>query len=70
MNYYYKSFLLYTIYTDGIELKTGVILKVLISGICGSDLHLFFNEVPGTGVMQKGDILGHEGKNKQNKQRT
>jgi threonine dehydrogenase-like Zn-dependent dehydrogenase len=33
------------------------ILKVTTTAICGSDLHLYLNTVPG---MHKGDVLGHE----------
>ncbi|CAF1058167.1 unnamed protein product [Didymodactylos carnosus] len=34
-----------------------VILKVTSTAICGSDLHLYLNYVPG---LEKGDTLGHE----------
>jgi len=34
-----------------------VILKVTTATICGSDLHMYLNLVPG---MEKGDIMGHE----------
>ncbi len=34
-----------------------ILLKVTSASLCGSDLHLYHNEVP---EMQKGDILGHE----------
>ncbi len=34
-----------------------VILRVIMSSVCGSDLHLINGYVP---TMQKGDILGHE----------
>jgi threonine dehydrogenase-like Zn-dependent dehydrogenase len=40
-----------------LEHPRDVILKVTATSICGSDLHLYANEVPG---MQSGDILGHE----------
>src|SRR5581483_8911239 len=33
------------------------IIKVTLSAICGSDLHLYDGYIPS---MQKGDILGHE----------
>lgn len=36
---------------------TDVLLRVTSTAICGSDLHLYHNEVPG---MKKGDVLGHE----------
>ena len=34
-----------------------VILKVTSTAICGSDLHLYLNALPG---MKAGDLLGHE----------
>jgi len=34
-----------------------VILKVTSAAICGSDLHLYLNYIPG---MEKGDVMGHE----------
>jgi threonine dehydrogenase-like Zn-dependent dehydrogenase len=34
-----------------------VIIKVTSTAICGSDLHLYHNYIPG---MKRGDILGHE----------
>ena len=34
-----------------------VIVRITTTTICGSDLHLYHNEVPG---MRKGDVLGHE----------
>ena len=34
-----------------------VILKVIMSSVCGSDLHLVAGYVP---TMHPGDILGHE----------
>jgi len=37
---------------------TDVIVRLTCVTICGSDLHLYHNAVPG---MEKGDILGHEG---------
>jgi threonine dehydrogenase-like Zn-dependent dehydrogenase len=40
-----------------IEDSTDVIVRVTLSGICSSDLHLY--EVLGP-FMRKGDILGHE----------
>jgi len=36
---------------------TDVIVKVTASTVCGSDLHLYHDKIPG---MMKGDILGHE----------
>jgi len=39
---------------------TDVIIKVTSTTICGSDLHMYVNEVPGVAVMKSGDILGHE----------
>jgi len=36
---------------------TDVVVKVTASCICGSDLHLYHNKVPG---MKDGDIIGHE----------
>jgi threonine dehydrogenase-like Zn-dependent dehydrogenase len=40
-----------------IEEPTDAIVKVTSCAICGSDLHLFHNFMPG---MKKGDIMGHE----------
>ncbi|RUS15370.1 chaperonin 10-like protein, partial [Jimgerdemannia flammicorona] len=37
---------------------TDVIIQMTSSTICGSDLHLYHDEIPG---VLKGDILGHEG---------
>jgi len=37
---------------------TDVILRMVCTTICGSDLHLYHNAIHG---MEKGDILGHEG---------
>lgn len=37
--------------------KTDVIVKVALTCICGSDLHLYNGYIP---TMKKGDILGHE----------
>jgi len=37
---------------------TDVIVRMVCTTICGSDLHLYHNAVPG---LEKGDILGHEG---------
>ena len=42
-----------------IQKPTDVILKVTSTTICGSDLHLYLNELQ-SGAMQKGDISGHE----------
>ena len=41
----------------GGHLQEDVILKVTSTAICGSDLHLYLNSMPG---MKAGDILGHE----------
>jgi threonine dehydrogenase-like Zn-dependent dehydrogenase len=40
-----------------IEESTDAIIKVSSCAICGSDLHLFHNFIPG---MKPGDIMGHE----------
>jgi threonine dehydrogenase-like Zn-dependent dehydrogenase len=40
-----------------IEQPTDVVIKVTSAAICGSDLHLFNNFIPG---MKKGDVMGHE----------
>jgi threonine dehydrogenase-like Zn-dependent dehydrogenase len=40
-----------------IEEPTDAVIKVTSCAICGSDLHLFNNFMPG---MRKGDIMGHE----------
>jgi len=37
-----------------------VILRVTATTICGSDLHMYYNKVPGAKAMREGDILGHE----------
>ncbi len=34
-----------------------VVIRVTSASICGTDLHLYHNEIPG---MEKGDIIGHE----------
>src|SRR5690349_9563024 len=34
-----------------------VVLRITLSAICGSDLHIFDGYIP---TMEKGDILGHE----------
>jgi len=34
-----------------------VIIKITATTICGSDLHLYNNELPG---MKNGDVIGHE----------
>lgn len=39
---------------------TDCVVRVTNSTVCGSDLHMYYNEVPGVQVMQKGDIPGHE----------
>lgn len=36
------------------------IIRLTTIAVCGSDLHMYANEVPGP-AMEKGDILGHEG---------
>lgn len=33
------------------------IVRIIASGLCGSDLHLYLGQLPG---MKKGDVLGHE----------
>ncbi len=53
---------LYFLKLDSIHVMRGhlqedVILKVTSTAICGSDLHLYLNAMPG---MKAGDILGHE----------
>ncbi len=40
-----------------IEDPGDVIVKILASGICGSDLHLYAGAAP---AMQSGDVIGHE----------
>jgi len=37
------------------------IVRITMTCVCGSDLHMYANEVPGGHVMEKGDVLGHEG---------
>ena len=39
------------------HLQEDVILKITSTAICGSDLHLYLNFMPG---MKAGDIMGHE----------
>jgi len=39
---------------------TDAVIKMTSTTICGSDLHLYHNQVPGVGVMKPGDIMGHE----------
>jgi len=34
-----------------------VIVKITSTTVCGSDLHMYYNQVPGVGVLVKGDIL-------------
>jgi len=36
------------------------IVRITTTAICGSDLHMYANEVPGTSPMTKGDVLSHE----------
>lgn len=36
------------------------IIRVTTTLICGSDLHMYHNQVPGLKPMQGGDIMGHE----------
>jgi len=36
------------------------IVRITMTCVCGSDLHMYANEVPGGHVMESGDILGHE----------
>jgi threonine dehydrogenase-like Zn-dependent dehydrogenase len=36
------------------------VVKITSTTICGSDLHMYLNKVPGIKPMEKGDILGHE----------
>lgn len=38
-----------------------VVVRVTSTSICGSDTHMYVNEVPGVSVMKAGDIMGHEG---------
>ncbi|WP_028694170.1 zinc-dependent alcohol dehydrogenase [Pseudomonas cremoricolorata] len=40
-----------------IEHDDDVLVRVSLSGICGSDLHLYHDKIPS---VRKGDILGHE----------
>jgi len=40
-----------------VTLNHDAIVKVTASTVCGSDLHLYYDQVPG---LHKGDILGHE----------
>jgi len=37
-----------------------VIVRITSTTICGSDMHMYVNEVPGVSVMKAGDIMGHE----------
>jgi threonine dehydrogenase-like Zn-dependent dehydrogenase len=36
------------------------VIRITSTTICGSDLHLYTNEVPGVRPLEVGDILGHE----------
>lgn len=36
------------------------VVRITLSTICGSDLHLYYNEVPGMRVSERGDVMGHE----------
>ena len=36
------------------------LIRITATTICGSDLHMWFDKVPGVKVLRKGDILGHE----------
>jgi threonine dehydrogenase-like Zn-dependent dehydrogenase len=37
------------------------IVRITSTTVCGSDLHMYFNQLPGSSVaMQVGDIMGHE----------
>lgn len=36
------------------------IVQITTTTVCGSDLHMFFDELSPYGAMQKGDIMGHE----------
>lgn len=36
------------------------LIRVTSNTICGSDLHMYKNQIPGVGTMKEGDILGHE----------
>jgi threonine dehydrogenase-like Zn-dependent dehydrogenase len=39
---------------------TDALIRVTSTTICGSDLHLYLNEIPGVRPLEVGDILGHE----------
>lgn len=43
--------------TPGIEHPRDVVLRVTLTAICGSDLHLYDGYIP---TMEEGDVLGHE----------
>eukprot|EP00741_Cyanophora_paradoxa_P000342 tig00000403_g333.t1 len=45
----------------GISEPNDAIIRLTKSTICGSDLHFYFNKVPGFSPMHSGDITGHEG---------
>lgn len=36
------------------------LIRVTATTICGSDLHMYYNKVPGAKAMREGDIMGHE----------
>jgi threonine dehydrogenase-like Zn-dependent dehydrogenase len=37
-----------------------IILKVTSTTVCGSDLHMYYDKIPGKKTMEEGDVLGHE----------
>jgi threonine dehydrogenase-like Zn-dependent dehydrogenase len=37
-----------------------IVLKVTTTTVCGSDLHMYYNKIPGEKAMEEGDVLGHE----------
>jgi threonine dehydrogenase-like Zn-dependent dehydrogenase len=37
-----------------------IILKVTTTTVCGSDLHMYYDKIPGKKAMEDGDVLGHE----------
>lgn len=44
----------------GITDAADALIRVTSTTICGSDLHMYHNQVPGVGTMKEGDILGRK----------
>jgi len=44
--------------TPTLQHPKDIIVRIIASTVCGTDLHLYHNEMAG---LRKGDVLGHEG---------